>query len=517
MHPSQAGPESSSSFTSGPAIVLYLAAAKLLAQLLTDSRYGYFRDELYYLACSQHLDWGYVDQPPLIAAVAWFARHIFGESLLGLRLLPALAGAVLVWLAGAMARQLGGGRWAQAFAALCAFAALIFLLLDHWLTMNAFEPLFWMGCAWLVIRIIQTGEQRLWIWFGAMAGLGLQNKYATALFLGGVVVGLLVTRERKALRYRWIWIGGAIAILIFLPNLIWNIQHHWPFLELMRNIRASGRDIRMGPLQFLATQVLIMSPITLPVWLAGLWYFFFSPQGKAYRPLGWAFLITLGTLIVLHGKLYYPAPAYPMLFSAGAVAIEGWLARPARAWLKPVAVAVLILATLPLVPVVMPVLPIDAYLRYQDHLPFTVPRAEKSHLRAALPQHFADEFGWQEMVAKVARVYKDLPAADRARAVIFGGNYGLCGAIDFFGPKYELPRCISGHQNYFLWGPGSATGAVVIMLGASPERARSRFRDVQVVAMLNDPYNQLEADPILLCRGLNQPLRELWPKLKVWD
>ena len=486
-------------------------------QLLTDSRYGYFRDELYYLACAQHLDWGYVDQPPLIALIAWFARHVFGDSLLGLRLLPGLAGAAMVWLTGQTARQLGGGRWAQGFAALCAFLAPIFLLLDRWLSMNAFEPLFWLGCSYLVIRIVKTGDQQLWIWFGVLAGLGLENKYSIAVFAMGLVVGLLLTPARQALRKKWIWIGGAIAFLIFLPNLIWNIQHQWPFLELMRNIRASGRDIDMAPLQFLGTQVLIMSPIALPVWLAGLSYFLVSKNGKAYRALGWAFVITLGTFIVLHGKLYYPAPAYPMLFSAGAVAIEGWIAGPARAWLKPALVAVLILLTVPLVPLVMPVLPIDTFLTYQTKLPFSSPRTEKSHLKAALPQHFADEFGWQEMVAKVARIYVSLPPDQRAQAAIFGGNYGECAAIDFFGPKYGLPRCISGHQNYFFWGPGSATGEVVIMLGARPDRARSRFREVQVVDMLDDPYNQIESDPVLLCRGLKQDLRQLWPKLKSWD
>ena len=497
--------------------MLYLAFAKLLTHLLTASRYGYFRDELYYLACAQHLDWGYVDQPPLIAGIAWFARHVFGESLLGLRLLPAVAGAALVWLTGATARELGGKRWAQGFAAVCVFVAPIFLLLDRWLTMNAFEPVIWLGCAYLVIRIIKSGEQRLWIWFGVLAGLGLENKYATALFAAGLIAGLLLSRERKALRYRWIWIGGGIAFAIFLPNLIWNIQHHFPFLELMRNIRASGRDIQMGPLQFLATQVLIMSPIALPVWLAGLGYLFFSPQGKAYRVIGWGFFITLGTLMALNGKLYYPAAAYPMLFSAGAVAIEEWAARRGGAWPKPLAMGLLLVGTLPLGPVVLPVLPVDTFLRYQDKLPFVVPRTEKSHLQAALPQHFADEFGWQDMVAKVANIYNGLPPEERARTAIFGRNYGECGAVDFFGPKYGLPRCISGHQNYFLWGPGGATGEIMIVLGERVDRAKPQFREVQVAAMLDDPYNQLEAGPILFCRGLKQDLRELWPKLKLWD
>ncbi|HYN25025.1 MAG TPA: glycosyltransferase family 39 protein, partial [Pyrinomonadaceae bacterium] len=233
--------ESSSKWTSGPAIVLYLAAAKLLLHLVTAGRYGIFRDELYYLACAEHLDWGYVDQPPAIALIAWLARHVFGSSLLGLRLLPAIAGAALVWLTGKLAREMGGGRFAQGLSALATLAAPVFLLFHHWLTMNAFEPLIWMGAAWCVVRAIKpgspagqpgwggsTGRASYWLWFGVIIGVGLETKYSVVFFAFGTVAGLLLTSHRRFLKSPWIWLGALAAIVIFLPNLLWLVKHDFP-------------------------------------------------------------------------------------------------------------------------------------------------------------------------------------------------------------------------------------------------------------------------------------------------
>jgi len=245
---------------SGPALVWYIAGSVTLLQLLTANRYGYFGDEFYHMACGEHMAWGYVDQPPLIALLAWLTRTLLGTSLFSIRLLPALAGLLTIWLTGLMVHELGGGRFAQGLAALCSACAGIYLILDHLFTMNAFEPLFWMGCAYVVIRIVKTGNQKLWLWFGVIAGIGLENKYSMAVFGFGVVVGLLLTRERRAFADKWIWIGGLIAFVIFLPNLIWNVQHKFPFLELMHNIRASGRDLPFTPLGYIRAQVLMMTP-----------------------------------------------------------------------------------------------------------------------------------------------------------------------------------------------------------------------------------------------------------------
>ncbi len=505
LKPDQPGKESW--FASGPAIVLYIAVAKLLLHLLTASRYGYFGDELYHLACGEHLDWGYVDQPPLIAVIAWFTRHVLGDSLFAIHFLPAVAGALLVLLTGLIAHELGGKRFALALSALSVACAGIYLIMDHLFTMNAFEPLFWMGGAYAVIRIIKTSNQKLWIWFGVLAGLGLENKYSMGVFGFGIVLGLLLTPERKALAQKWIWIGGAIAFLIFLPNLVWNIRHHWPFLELMRNIRASSRDIPVEPVEYLVRQVLMMTPSSFPIWLAGLLYLFFSPEGKRFRVLGWAFMATLTLFIILQGKDYYATPVYPVVLAAGAVAIERFIVSRNQAWLKPVLVTLLLTVTIALLPIVVPVLSLENYLRYQEKLPFKLPASERSHTAAVLPHYYAWALGWEEMTAAVARVYQSLPREERSKTAIFGNNFGEAGAIDLFGPKYGLPKAIGGHQSYFLWGPRNYT-----------ESLRQYCNQVEVGAELYHPYARpSENRPVLVCRGLKWNLGEVWPKVKNWD
>ena len=257
-----------------PRIVWFLAAVKLLVLLYSGQHYGYFRDELYYLACGRHLAWGYVDQPPLIALVAWLLQHTIGQSMFAIRLAAALAGAGEVLLAASIARELGGRKVAQMLAALPVLAAPGILGAQDFFSMNAFEPLFWLGCAWMVIRIVNTGDQKLWIWFGVLAGLGLENKHSMLIFGAGIVVGLILTPKRRLFASPWIWIGAGIAFLIFLPNLLWNIQHHFPFLEVQSNIRRNGRDTHLSPFSFFLEEFLDMHPLALPIWLAGLWFYF---------------------------------------------------------------------------------------------------------------------------------------------------------------------------------------------------------------------------------------------------
>ncbi len=500
-----------------PFLVLLIAAAQFLLHFAVAGRYGYFRDELYYIACSRHLAWGYVDQPPLIALLTWLELHLGGSSLHSLRFLPAVAGSVLTLLAARMAREMGGGRFAQWFAALGTAVIGVGFVLHYLLTMNAFEPLFWMGCACLVLRIINGGPPQLWLWFGVLAGIGLQNKYSMAFFGAGIVVGLLLTPERKALTQRWIWIAGTIAAVIFVPNVIWNFQHGWPFFELMANIRKSGRDVEVGALEFIAQQILILGPLLTPVWVAGFCSLMFGKSRK-YRILGWAYLFVLGLLIVAHGKNYYLAPAYAILIAAGAVAIERFVESRHWEWLKPAAAIVLVAGAAWLLPLLLPVLKVETLLWYETTLPFPLPVAEKSHRGAALPQHFSDQFGWEEMTAAVGRVYGALPANERAAACIGAGNYGEAGAIDFFGSRYGLPHAISGHQNYFLWGPRDCTGKLLILLGSNPQEWQDRCDRLDVAAELYHPYGILfENGPVLVCRGLKVDLQKDWAKVKNWD
>jgi 4-amino-4-deoxy-L-arabinose transferase-like glycosyltransferase len=503
-----------------PAII---AGIYFLAHMATATRYGYFRDALYYLACSEHLAWGYVDQPPLIVFIAWVARHTFGVSLPALLLWPALAGAARIILTAAFARELGANKFGTALAAALAATPAVWYVNDHQFAMNAFEPLCWAGCAFAVARMIHTNNPNWWLAFGAIAGLGLENKYSIAAFAFFLLAGLLLTPQRRFLFSPWILAGGFTALLFFLPNLLWNIKHHWPFLELMRNIRASGRDVVSSPVAFLAQQILIMTPATLPFWLGGLW-FYFSGAGKKFRAFGWAFIFTIGFFLLAHGKNYYSAPVYPLVLAAGAVATESlfktrFAARPRMSTaLKASMFAWLFIGIMLLLPIVFPVLPIDAYLRYQKYLPFGVPKSEHNQDQAILPQHYADEFGWEDMVARVAGVYHSLTPEEQSRTAIFANNYGEAGAIDFFGSRYGLPKAICTHQNYFLWGPRNYTGEIVIRIGTKPQDARDYYESVSVAATFDNPYAMpYERKPILLCRHRKKNLQTDWPDIKNWD
>ena len=379
--------------SSGPALVACVAGALLLLHLFTASRYGYFGDEMYHLACGEHLAWGYVDQPPLIALVAWVVRHTVGTSLLAIRFVPALAGAATVLITGAIARQLGGGRFAQVLAALCVACCSVYLVLNYLFTMNAWEPLLWAACVYVVIRIIKTGNQKLWLWFGLLSGIGLENKYSMAVFGFGVVVGLLLTPQRKALAHKWIWLAGALAFTIFLPNLLWNIQHHFPFLELMRNIRASGRDVVLGPGQYLLQQILIMNPLTFPVWLAGVIYLFFGRNAGPYRLLGWTFLAVFATFFILHGKDYYTSPVYTIALAAGAVGLESVTPNRAGVWTRAVFLVLLLAATAAMLPMNLPVLSPKRLVHYVEEFPLKPQASEKAHARAELPHYFGSSAG----------------------------------------------------------------------------------------------------------------------------
>jgi dolichyl-phosphate-mannose-protein mannosyltransferase len=507
-----------SRFVFGPAIVVYIASAKFLLHLLTATRYGIFRDEMYYFACSEHMAWGYVDHPPGTVLVAWIARHLFGHSLLGLRLFPALAGAALVWLTGKLAREMGGNHFAQALAALAILPVPFYLILHHWLTNNAFEPLIWMGCIWCVLRAINTGDDRYWLWFGVLAGVGFETKYSIAFLLAGILAGAVLTPERRILKSRYLWLGALACALLALPNLLWQIHNHYPFLELMHNVRASGRDVARGPVAFILDQAANMNPILFPLWLGGLLWLLIARGAKRYRLLGWTFVITVGLFIVLKGKNYYVAPIYPMMFAAGAVGFERVTScRPKLLWTRNAYPVLVMIALALLAPLTMPLLSPEGYLAYQKKLGIKPASAEHQN-NGPLPQYFADEFGWEPMVQQIARVYHSLPPEEQAETAIFSNGWGEAAAVDFFGPKYGLPKAISPHNQYWIWGPRNYTGEIVIVLRSSGRGDRGHFQTVQDVGAVQEPYARRdEWFHIWLCRGLKLNLKDAWSNLKHYD
>jgi hypothetical protein len=521
----------------GMLIVLVIALAKLLFHIYFNNRYGYFRDEFDYISCGDHLAWGYVDQPPLIPFLIHIDRAILGDSLRSIRFIPALASSLLLVQTAVLAREFGGRRFALLLAAIATLIAPQYLSNGSLLGTNCLEPNLWMGCAYFAILAIKRNNPRYWLWFGVIAGLGLEEKYSIAVFGFGIVVGLLLTEQRRAFLNPWIWLGGLAAFLIFLPNLLWNMHYHWPFLELIRNIKAEGRDVILPLPQFFLQQALLVDPVTALIWLRGLFALLFSARLKPYRFLGWSYLVCFTVFFVLHGKSYYLAPVYPMLLAAGAVVIESFIegrktdgrktedeqsgkenAPLRRAWLKPVIVIGLLASGVHLVPIIVPVLSPDHFLAYAKTLPFKLPVMEHDHARAALPQWYADQFGWQEIVAETAVAWNRIPAAERNGCGIFAQDYGQAGAIDFLGRNQGLPSALSGDRTYFLWGPRGYSGNCLIVLGDRKERLEQLFANVEYVGQSADNPYALETNiSVNICRNPKfGTLANLWPQLKHW-
>ena len=493
----------------------------MAVHLAASGSYGYFRDELYYLACGDHLDWGYVDHAPLIALVARLTRTLLGDSLHAIRLVPALAAGLKILLTGLIVRELGGGRFATFLACLCVLIAPVYLGIDTILSMNAFEPLFWMGCAWVLLLAINRDRPQLLVWLGVLAGVGLENKHSMLFFGAALMAGLLLSDERGLLLNRWMWVAAAIALLLFLPNLIWQVRHGWPTIVDLRNARY--KNLPVTPAGFLGRQAMVMLPPSILVWLAGLGFLLRDAAARRYRALGWAFVVLLGMMMALQGKSYYMAPAYPMLFAAGGVFWERWTA---SRWVRVALPSLLVLTAVIAAPLSLPLLPPDKLIRYQEALGIRPPRDYVGEA-GRLQEFFADMFGWEGMVRQVAAVWRTLPPEEQKRAAIFAVNYGEAAAVDFFGPRYGLPKAICTNQSYFYWGPRQYTGDVMVVLGLNDaalgagdnrKRFEAAFRSVEYGPRVEHPYSlTFEHYPIVIARGLKWPLARVWPRLRFWN
>lgn len=493
-------------------------AVGFLLQMAFNGRYGYFRDELYYLACSNHLAFGYVDFAPLVAWLARAFRVVFGDSLHAIRLLPALAFGLEIALTGFITRELGGKRWAIFLACISVMLAPVIAGNGTRLAMNPIEPLFWMGCVYVLLLAINRDQPRLLPWCGVLLGFGLLNKHSTIFFIAALVLGLLISSERRLLASKWFWIAAAIAFLIALPNVVWQYAHHFPTLEDLRNVKATHKNIELPPLAFFQQQVGMLNPYSIIVWLVGLFYLLFHQDAKRFRFLAYTYLVFLTLMMYLKGKDYYLAPIYPMLYAAGAVFWEKSIcAYPRLRWARIAVPAIIIVVDILAAPLVLPVLPPDKVSGYMAALGLKMTRTENGMV-SPLPQHFADQFGWPEMVAKVADVYNSLPPDQRAKTAILAGDYGGAGAIDFFGRHYGLPKSISAHQNYYIWGPRAYTGESVILLEWSLKDAQYWCRSVDV-GPRNEPFYGMgwEHYNILICHDFRIPLSQAWPKLKTWN
>lgn len=453
-----------------------LGLLALSLHLWANAGYDYFIDELNFIVCGQHLAWGYIDHPPLVPLIARVARELFGDSLLGLRLVPALGAGGLVALTTVAARQLGGGLYARWLAGLTVLAAPVLSADGLLLSADTLQPLAWLAASMILISLAEpkSGDSRpgAWIGLGAVVGLALMAKYVMAFFLLAAIVGIVLTPARRLLLLKGPWLAAGSALLILSPNLLWQYAHGWPFLQL-NEAAYNGRNLTMGPLSYLLEEVLIVGPLTAPVWIAGLAGFAVWPRLAAARWLSVAWVVLMGLMVVLHGKSYYAAAIYPILLAGGAVVVEAALqARAARAG---VAVAT-VLAGVALAPFTLPILPVDRFIAYQAVISKVAGLASgqvavDKQPTGELPPNYANMFGWREIAAAVGRAYDDLPPEQRDHAVFFARNYAEAAAIDVFGDAWGLPPAISANNNYFLWGPHDRDGKVVLLLStaSSPE------------------------------------------------
>ena len=480
-------------------LVFGLAGVMLVAHILAGGRYGFHRDELATLDDARHLAWGYVAYPPVTPFFGWISLCLFGTSLTGFRFFAALAASGGVVMTGLLARELGGGRGAMLLAALAAmpFALECGSLMQY----VAFDYLWWIIAAYFFVGLCKSRDPRWWLPLGAIFGIGMLTKYSMLFCVAGIVMGVIATPLRRHLASKWLWLGAALSVLIFLPNVIWQAQHHFISLEFLRHIHA--RDVRIGRTKDFLPDQLTINLLGLPLALAGLGYYFFAPNEKQWRGLGWLYVVPLILFFVLQGRGYYLAPAYPLLFAGGAVWLEKTVSRwqPRFRHLTYVAAGIALFAGVAVTgAVVLPIAPIHS--RWWN---FAV--ANNGDL--------VEEIGWPELIETVARVRDRLPPADRERLGILAGNYGEAGALNLYGPQHSLPPAISGTNSFWWRGYGNPPFEVVIVVGFDREFVDYYFRSGELVAHTSNREGVMNEETkehrdIFLCRGLKLPWDQFW-------
>jgi 4-amino-4-deoxy-L-arabinose transferase-like glycosyltransferase len=483
-----------SPFAAAP--VLGIAAALVALELAVAARYGFHRDELYFLACARHLAWGYVDQPPFVPAVARLATALFGTSPVALRVFPALAGAGAVVGTGLIARELGGNRRAQILAALAAATSAQVLATVHLLSTAAFDLFFWSAISLLVMRLLRTHDQRLWLAIGGVTGIALLNKFNVAFLVAALVFGLVAGGQSWALRGWWPWAGGSIALVIWAPNLVWNAQHDWAAIAMLHALHDENSSLGAS-ISFIPSQALIVGPLLLVFWLAGLRLLFKHPFA---RPIAVAYLALFVVDVLAGAKPYYLGGIYFVLFGAGGVWFEqrtmGLLGEHRARRMA----GLMILGAAVALPLTLPVLPVTAQA--------------KSGWEGNINKDLSATVGWKRMVRQIDAIAQALPPRERAHVVVFTGDYGAAGAVDLYGGRLGLPRPISGHNNYWWWGTQGATdGATTIAVNLDKSYLRTIFGSVTPVGTVDTGYGiwtEERGAPIFVCRDQLRSWAQLW-------
>lgn len=487
--------------------LILLASVLFVVHMLCNVNYGFHRDELQVLDDARHLAWGYVAYPPLTPFLARIDLTLFGTSLVGFRFFSVLLQCLAALLTGLIAYELGGGRKTQLVAAL-ATACMPFSMLAGSQFMYVSPDFFWwVLLAWLVLRLINSGNARWWLAIGCVIGLGMMTRYTMLFAVAGLVAGVVATPLRRQLSSGWLWAGVALSLLIFLPNIIWQIQHDFVYLDFVDHIHA--RDIRWGRTDgfFLHQLKSNASIFLLPLWLAGLGFLIVAKRAERHRVLAWIYLVALALFALARGRAYYMAPAYPMLLAAGAVWGEGWLdgLRPRVASAMRVVAGVLcVLAAVSSAAVALPIAPVNS-------LGWRISR--KAH------DDFAEQIGWRELVAQVSTIYQGLPADERAHTGILANNYGEAGAVNLYGPALDLPTAISGVNSYWYRGYGDPAPQTVIVLGDDPESMAKAPATCTPAGKVSNRYGVVNEETrdhpqIFICRDLRMPWPEIWKRTR---
>jgi hypothetical protein len=488
-------------------VLVGLAAVGLALHTLTNGQYGFHRDELQTLDDARHLDWGFVAYPPITPLLGRVELALFGTSLVGFRFFAAMAVSAAMVLAGVLTRELGGGRREQVLAAIAVAISPISLTQGAVFQYVSFDYLWGVLATYFLMRLLKSEDARWWVAVGAALGLGMETRYTMGFLALGIVGGVLLTPARRYLSSGWLWLGAGVSVLVFLPNLIWQAQHHFISLDFLAHIHK--RDMGQGRGQgFLPQQAFIcVNLVTLPLTVRGLWFYLIRDEGKRYRLLGWTFVVAFGLFYLAHARSYYTAPLYPMLIAAGSVIFGKWVRglRPAWAWLAQRAQwAGLLLGGLTFALLVLPVAPIGSRI-------WTV--TSKMH------DQFREEVGWQELAGTVAGVFASLPAEERARTGILTGNYGEGGALNLYGPQYGLPHAMSGTNSFWYRGFDERQPRTVVLVGFDLDEGQELFESCVVAANNVNRYGVVneeskEHPDILLCRNLKKSWPEFWQRFR---
>jgi len=490
------------------AFVAGAAVVTALAHLALGGRYDAMRNELYFIVCGRHPDFGYVDQPPLAPLIA-ATTQLFGVNVWLLRLPAAVAATALVVVSAAFAKLLGGRGVAISLAAASAALSPALAGMAALLTTSTFEPLAWTAIAYCLARAVALDERRALISAGLIAGLAFEAKYGVVFWLVPLAVGLLVTSNRRLFAAREFWLGAALAAAVAAPNLVWQAAHGWPFLAVTD---LHARTIMTGgAVAFEVWQVLALNPLLAPLWLLGAAAPFFAAALKPFRFLSTAFVVATALVLIAGGKDYYLFPAYPTMFAVGAAACARM-----RPWLAGLWIAAALAVFLVAAPAALPILDPPELAAYLDRLHLRPPPDELAAVGAPLTQVFSDEMGWRTLESEVAHVYRALPEDERAHAAILASNYGEAAAIDVYGEADGLPPAISGNNQYFLWGPRGHDGKVIIHVNGDPERWRNYCESVVTAATFGAPWAMPyeTGRPIFICRGLKRNLSSTWDRFK---